>query len=48
MDGSRGSRLIERMAERFAVDGHNIAARDLAEGLRPRDEALGEFLGVQA
>ena len=47
MDGSRGGRLIERMAERFAIDRHNITPGGLAEGPGPRDEALGQFFGVQ-
>ena len=45
--GGFRSGLIKRMAERFAVDGHDVATRQVAEGRRPSDEALGQFLRVQ-
>ena len=46
MEGRRGGGPIKGMPERCAVDGPNIARRGSVEGVRPRDEALGELLGV--
>ena len=48
MESSRGGGRIKGMAQRFAVDGYDIAPRGHTESICPRDEALGQLLGGQA
>lgn len=44
--GGFGGRMIKRMAQRFAVDRHDVTCGDVMKCLGPGDQTSGEFIRI--